>query len=172
MRYCTHKQRKGSKLHMEDKDSVKSKTNMLIEMTGKFCNEKLNDEYRELTEKLIHKLARKRHVPFLSGRIEIWAAAIIYAVGQINFLFDKSSKPYSTADDIADYFGQSKSSVSQKAKVIRDVLKLNYFDQEFSIKSVQDQNPYNDLVKIDGIIVSISSLTPEMQEYVRSQLKR
>jgi hypothetical protein len=157
---------------MEDRGLVKSKANMLIEMTAGFCNERLNEEYREVTEKLVLKLSRKRQVPFLSGKMEMWAAAIIYAIGQINFLFDKHSTPYSTRDDIAGYFGQSRSAVSQKAKVIRNLLKLDYFDQHFSIKSVQDQSPYNDLVMMDGFIVPISSLPPEMQELVRKQLKK
>lgn len=157
---------------MKNKEQIKIKTDLLIEMTAKFRSEKLNDEYRELTEKLIIKLSKKRNVPFLSGRIEIWAAAIFYVIGQINFLFDKSMQPFSTADEISGYFGQSKSSVSQKAKVIRDLLKLNYWDKDFSTKNIQESNPLNDLVKIDGFIVPISSLPPDMQEYVRSQLKK
>lgn len=157
---------------MEDKELVKVKTNMLIEMTEKFCNEKLNDEYRELAKKLILKLSRKRKVPYLSGRIEIWAAAVIYAIGQINFLFDKSSEPFLSPDEIAGYFGQNKSSVSQKAKVIRDLLKLTYWDNEFSLKSIQEENPFDDMVEINGFIVPISSLPPDVQEYVRSRLKK
>jgi hypothetical protein len=157
---------------MENKELVKEKTFALIEMTAKFCNKKLNDEYRELTEKMIKKLSKKRNVPFLSGRIEIWAAAIIYSLGQINFLFDKKSQPFSTADEISGFFGQSKSSVSQKAKVIRDLLKLNYSDNEFSLKSIQESNPFNEMVSIDGFIVPISSLPPDMQEYVKEQLKK
>ena len=49
-------------------------------------------DYKQLCEKLIRKISRKRNVPFLSGRIEIWAAAIIHALGSINFLFDTSKK--------------------------------------------------------------------------------
>jgi hypothetical protein len=35
-------------------------------------------------------MSRKRNVPFLSGRMEIWTAAVIHALGSINFLFDTS----------------------------------------------------------------------------------
>lgn len=156
---------------MEDKAIVEEKTKYLVEMTAKFCRTHLNNEYQELTEKLIRKLARKRHVPFLSGKIEIWAAAVIYALGQINFLFDKSFQPYVTADEICNFFGMKKSSVSQKAKVIRDMLKLNYFNPEYLTQQMKDQNPLKDLVTIDGMVVPISSLPPEMQEYVRRKLK-
>lgn len=163
--------KRGGKVHMEDKAMVEEKTKYLVEMTSKFCQAHVNSEYQELSEKLIRKLARKRHVPFLSGKIDIWAAAVIYALGQINFLFDKSFQPYVTADEICDFFNVKKSSVSQKAKVIRDMVKLNYFDPEFSTQLIRDQNPLKDLVMIDGIVVPISSLPPEMQEYVRRKLK-
>ena len=156
---------------MEDKAMVEEKTKYLVEMTSKFCQTHVINEYQELSEKLIRKLARKRHVPFLSGKIEIWAAAVIYVLGQINFLFDKSFQPYVTADEICNFFWANKSSVSQKAKVIRDMLKLNCFDPEFSTQHVKDRNPLKDLVMINGMAVPISTLSPEMQEYVRRKLK-
>ncbi len=59
----------------------------LIEEAKKFCDKYLNQEYSQLCEKMIEKMARKRSVPFLSGRGEIWVAAIIYAIGSVNFLF-------------------------------------------------------------------------------------
>jgi len=46
------------------------------------------EDYKQLSEKLILKMKRKRNVPFMTGRLEIWAGAIIYALGRINFLFD------------------------------------------------------------------------------------
>lgn len=64
--------------------------------------------------------------------MEIWAAAIVYALGSINFLFDKSSLPYATPDTICDAFQVSKRTVAQNAKLIRDIFKLGYFDPEFS----------------------------------------
>ena len=45
-----------------------------------FCNQYLNDEYRELCLHLLEKLCRKRPSPLLAGRKNTWAAAIIYAM--------------------------------------------------------------------------------------------
>src|SRR5437868_15149735 len=117
---------------MADKATVQKYTETLIEMTNGFCDKYLDQEYKALCEKLIRKMSRKKVVPFLSGRIEIWAAAVVYALGTINFLFDKSSQPYATTDDICQFFGTSKSTTSQKAKTIRDMFKLRYLDNEFS----------------------------------------
>lgn len=156
---------------MKDKAIVEEKMKGLIEMTGSFCNQYLDADYKQLGEKLIRKMSRKRHVPFLSGRMEIWAAAIVYALGSINFLFDTSFKPYATADDICNYFGTSKSTTSQKAKLIRDMFNLGYYDEEFSTTHMRDHSPFSNLVMINGLIVDKRSLTPEMQEFLRRQGK-
>lgn len=156
---------------LKEKRMVEEKAQKLVEMTGKFCQAFLDDDYRQLCEKLIMKMARKRLVPFLSGRMEIWAAAVVYALGSINFLFDKSFTPYATADDICKYFGASKSTTSQKAKVIRDMFKMGYFDPEFSTAHTRKKSPFSNLVMINGLIVDERSLPPEIQEILPKEEK-
>ncbi len=140
-------------IKMKVKDINNKKKNILIEQVSDFCDKNLDNEYKELCLKMIEKMARKRTVPFLSGKLEIWAAAIIYAIGQINFLFDKSFTPYQSADDICNYFNTSKSTTSQKAKLIRDMFKLNYYDKYFSTQKMSNSNPFNELVMINNFIV-------------------
>jgi hypothetical protein len=138
---------------MRDKALIEERKQKLSELTAGFCDSHLDEDYKQLCEKLIQKMARKRTVPFLSGRIEIWAAAIVYALGQINFLSDRSFEPYASADDICNYFDTSKSTTSQKAKLIRDMFKLWYFDEEFSTSHVRESNPFSDLVMNDGFLM-------------------
>jgi hypothetical protein len=159
---------------MSDKAVVAEKTRELIAMTAAFCDQYLDQDYKQLCEKLILKMSRKRNVPFLSGRLEIWAAAVVYAIGSINFLFDKSFEPYASADDICRYFGTSKSTTSQKAKVIRDMFRMNYWDKEFSTAHMRASNPYADMVVVNGLIVPVSSLPPDIQVMIRrkDELKR
>jgi hypothetical protein len=132
----------------KEKEIEKDKENKLIEMTSRFCDEHLDEDYKQLCIKMIHKMARKRTVPFLSGRIEIWASAIIYAIGSINFLFDKTFKPFVKGEDICAYFGTKTSTVAQKSKVIRDMFKLNYFDNEYSTKHMKDRKTVCNFLKI------------------------
>ena len=152
---------------MPDKTQVEEKARHLIEMTGSFCDKHANAEYKQLCEKLIRKTARKRSAPFLSGRIEIWAAAVVHALATINFLYDKSLTPHTTFDALANHFGVVKSTVTAKAKVIRDMLKMEYFDDEFSTEHMKQNNPYANLVSVNGFIVDLKSLPPEMQEELR-----
>lgn len=134
-------------------EKIKQKQEKLIEMLSSFCDDCLNDEYKGLSIKLVEKLGRKHDVPFKRGKLENWASGIIYALAQINFLFDKSFEPYLSADDICDYFQTKKSTVSSKAKNIRDMLKMEYFDSEFSTSHMQSQKPSFHMEPKTGLIM-------------------
>lgn len=151
------------------KAQIKQKEEQLLELTGAFCAQKLNDEYFQLCEKLIKKMGRKREGPFKRGKAEIWAAAVVYAIGSINFLFDKSFEPYLTADQISEYFGTKNSTVSNKARQIKKMFDMWHFDPEFSTQRMTESNPLNDIVAVDGLIVPLSMIPQHLQELVRKE---
>lgn len=138
---------------MSEREHAQAIQRQLIELTGAFCQRHADAEYAALAKKVIDKMARKRAVPFLSGRVEIWAAAIIYVLGGINFLFDKSFPPHASPDTICDYFGVSKRTVAQKAKGIRDMFKLGYYDPEFSTEHMKQNNPLARLEVVNDLLV-------------------
>jgi len=133
-----------------DKETIIKKQQEIIQLAKNFCDEYADKEYAELAEKLICKLGRKRNVPFVTGQTSIWAAAVIHALGTINFLFDKSFEPYASVADINDFFGTKQSTVGNKSKQIRDLLKLNYWNADFSTKRMKKDNPFYDLMNVYG----------------------
>lgn len=137
----------------QEKLAIESRKNQILNLIKEFCTQKLDDDYFELSERLLSKLGRKRNVPFMRGKIEIWAAAVIHALGTINFLFDKSFEPYTTVEEINVFFGTNKSSSGQKSKVIRDLLNLGYFDNEFSTQRAKQNNPFDRLTMVNGFFV-------------------
>jgi hypothetical protein len=149
------------------KDEIKLKEKQLLELTGAFCAQNLDDEYYELCEKLIKKMGRKREVPFKRGRLEIWAAAVVQTIGSINFLFDKSFEPYISSKQLNDHFQTKTTTVSNKARIIKDMFDLWYYNPEFSTKMMEQNNPFNDIVIVDDLFVPIGSLPIEMQQMVR-----
>lgn len=154
---------------VQDKAVVEERRLWLVDATSEFCEEYLDSEYQELCAKLINKMARKRNVPFLTGRPSIWATATVHALGQINFLYDRSFEPYASLEDICDFFGASKSTVSSKAKTIRDMFKMREFDPEFSTKRTKDSDPFSDFVSIDGLIVPVNILPMEVREAIKNR---
>ena len=150
-----------------EKQQIKERQQEILSLIKQFCIAKLNEEYYEISERLVNKLGRKRDVPFIGGQTEIWAAAVIHAIGTINFLFDKSSKPYASVDDINDFFKTKKTTSGSKSKLIRDLLKMGVWDKEFSISSMKESNPFNQFVMVNGFMMPISSLPEEYQALVR-----
>jgi len=151
------------------KEEIKNKEKELLGLTDTFCEQKLDGDYSQLCKKLILKLGRKLEVPFKRGKIEIWAAAVVYAIGSINFLFDKSFEPYLTAEQISEYFGTKNSTVSNKARQIKEMFDMSYFNPEFLTQRMTESNPINDMVMVDGFIVPLSSIPEDLQEMVKKE---
>ena len=158
---------KEAPLNTLTKKEIKERERKIAELIEWFCTKYLDDEYLQLSQKLLQKMSRKRQVPFARGKLEIWAAAIIYAIGSINFLGDKSFEPYMKLSDISKHIGLSKKTVSGKARDIRNMFNMQYFDKEFSTKKMIDDNPFNNMVMVDDYMVPLSSLPEDLQEMAR-----
>lgn len=140
------------------KQKLQARADEILALTAEFCRLHLDNEYAALCQKLIGKMSRKRDVPFVAGRTDIWAGSVIYALGQINFLFDSSRRPHVKEADIARYFHSTTTTLGMKAKAIRDMFKLRRWDPEFSTKRTVASNPFAGMVSINGLIVPVSML--------------
>ena len=80
-------------------------------LTDAVCAARLDDEYRDLARAMTAALCRKRPSPLASGQPRTWACGIVYALGQLNFLQDKSFKPYMSTADLCAAFGVGVSTV-------------------------------------------------------------
>ncbi len=121
------------------KVSDNPKKEELAALVSAFCKEKLNDEYEQLCLKLIDHLEEEADSPFRRGNLNIWAAAVVYTIGQVNFLSDKSFEPYLPNSAINEYFGTKPGTVSAKANLIREMLDIDYhFDPEYSTAKMQE----------------------------------
>jgi hypothetical protein len=135
----------------------------IIALTDDVCADLLDEEYASLARKAVAKLARKRPSPIQSGRAPTWAGAVVYALGQVNFLFDPATKPYATADDLSAAFGVAKSTLGAKAKQVRDLTKMDYGTPEFLREDMIDASPMVWLIQVDGLIVDARELPPQIQ---------
>jgi len=108
----------------------------VAEIIERFCDEKLNDDIKELCLKALAKLCRKRPSPVASGRASTWACGVVYAIGSNNYVFSKSKPTHMTTEDIAKWFGVAKSTANKKYDEISDMLNLHRFFSEFVHLSV------------------------------------
>jgi uncharacterized protein DUF6398 len=133
--------------------AMRAEAGAIIALTDEVCADLLDEDYASLARKVVAKLARKRPAPIQSGRARTWAGAVVYALGQVNFLFDSSTKPYATADDLSAAFGVAKSTLGAKAKQVHDLTKMDYGTPEFLREDMVDANPMVWLIQVDGLLV-------------------
>ena len=127
---------------MNSKVIPKEREDLISSYAVKFCQKKLNEEYAILCERMVRKLGRLSETPLATNKPEQWAAAVVYAVGSLNFLYDHRFQPYIRSIEISEYFGVSHSTVVQKARMIRDILHLSIFwgSKEFSTQYILSRN--------------------------------
>jgi hypothetical protein len=142
--------------------SFQNEVERIFKLTDTFCAERLDAEYGELVRKLVAKLARKRPSPLLRGDLRIWAAAAIYTVGSVNFLFDPTQRPHLTGDDLSTLTGVPKSTLANKAKLIRDLLRIGQLDPEFCRRELLASNPLAWMISVNGFIVDARTMPPEV----------
>ena len=136
----------------------------IVALTDDVCDRYLNQEYRELARTMTAALCRKRPSPVASGQPRTWAAGIVYALGRVNFLSDKSSYPHMTTVDLCTAFGVSESTVHSKARAIEEALAIGPLDLRWMLPSLAEQNPLTWMAEINGLLVDLRYMPREIQE--------
>lgn len=136
----------------------------ITNLTDSICQRKLNDDYQQLARHTAAALCRKKLSPLLTGNFNTWACAILHALGTINFLFDKNNKPYLSATDLAEEFNLGISTVGNKAKQIREILKMHRFDHKWCLPSKLKDNSFAWMITFNGLIIDARELPREIQE--------
>ena len=114
-----------------------------------FGNTRLNVTYTGFAQSLLHLIAGTDSLNIHRGRIEIWAAAIVYAIAQLNFLFSIETPNHLTPDELCSWFKVKKTTVSNKAAAIRTAMDLFYDDERFCaphitriFRFIEDENGF------------------------------
>jgi len=99
-----------------------------------------------------------------SGRVDSWACGVVYALGFVNFLFDKSQEPHMNAAELCAAFGVAKGTGAAKSKAVRDALGMTQMDPNWYLPSKMDDNIMAWMISVNGLIVDARSLPLEIQE--------
>jgi hypothetical protein len=57
----------------------------IVAVSDAVCLQLLDQEYADLARRAVARLARKRPSPLRGGTRKVWAAGVVYALGQANF---------------------------------------------------------------------------------------
>lgn len=136
----------------------------LADLLDAFCDQHLNDEYKELCREMAVTLCRKR-LPIDRGKTATWASGVVYALGSVNFLSDPAQIPCMTTAEIALGFGVSESALMSKSKTIREALRLQPLHPAWTLPSRLFENPLVWMVQLsNGIVIDIRMAPYEVQK--------
>ena len=113
----------------------------IVGLTDDVCDKHLNSEYRDLAHAMTGVLCRKRPSPVASGQPRTWACGIVYVLGRINFLDDKSFSPHMTTADLCAAFDVGESTVHAKARAIEKAIGVGPSDPQWTLPSLVEKNP-------------------------------
>lgn len=123
---------------MNEKEKKLERAKEISDLINAFCDRHLNDEFRGYAIKVLEKLTRKKTYPITSGKIEIWASAIIYVIARLNFLFDSQNPNHISCDTVCDFFGTKKSTVGTKATGIEKACKIRIGEKGFCSPKISE----------------------------------
>jgi len=149
--------------------ALRERAQQIVDITDAACAEHLDGEYGRLASVLVARLTRKRPSPLVRGEARIWAAGVIYALGQVNFLFDRTQTPHMTADDLAKALGVVKTTMASKAGLINRTLDIGIYEPELMRTAMVAQHPMPWMIMVDELIVDARDLPPELQDEAHRQ---
>jgi hypothetical protein len=136
----------------------------IVGLTDDVCDKHLNFEYRDLARAMTRVLCRKRPSPLASGQPRTWACGIVYVLGRINFLDDKSFSPHMTTADLCAAFDVGESTVHAKARAIEKAIRVGPFDPQWTLPSLVEKNPLFWMAEVNGLLVDLRDMPREIQE--------
>jgi len=85
----------------------------------------------------------------------------------VNFLFDRNQRPHITADRLSELIQIPKSTLANKARTIRDALKIGPLDIEFCRREILERHPMAWMISVNGFLVDARTMPPEIQAEAR-----
>jgi len=144
--------------------AMQEKFGAILRLTDAFCTAHLDEDYRQLIVEVVAALSRKRPSPLARGKENIWAAAIVHAVGTVNFLFDASQTPHCRAPQIYAFFGTAASTSQNKSKEVRELLGISHASFKWLLPSRLNNNPLIWMVQVNGFFMDARDLPAELQQ--------
>lgn len=145
-------------------DKAQKQHKAVKKLIEQVCKDHLNQEYAQLSLKLLDNMLFQFADKFERGQAKSWAAAIVHTIGRVNFLFDPSQDPHLSAGELSKKFNVSQGTASAKSSQIFDWFDLMPFHPEWTLPSRIDDNPLTWMLSVNGLLMDIRHAPREAQE--------
>ncbi len=92
----------------------------------------------ELAARLCRRLENGEEFSLARGRPDIWAAAIIYVVAQLNYIFDPDNAHHMKAEALCEDLGTKQPTVYAKSLQIRQTCDIYFGDPDYSLPEIAE----------------------------------
>lgn len=123
---------------LNDKDKRKQRVAEVADLLEEFCAANLSDEIAVFVQELWQRIGRKRTYHITGGKPEIWAAAVVYVIARLNFLFDKTNEEYLSPDDICGFFSTKKRTIAARASEIEKACRIGIGEPGLCHRRISD----------------------------------
>jgi uncharacterized Zn finger protein len=131
--------------------------NNLIGLTDPYCENELDAEFAMLARRLARALAAQPNAFVTNGQVGTWAAAIVYALAEVNQLFEDNDTGYRLDPNaLCEAFKRSPTTTPNRARRIRKRLGIGTLDPDWTHSMHLVSNPRAQLVRVRGFLVSQS----------------
>jgi len=114
----------------------KTRAEEIGEVISGFCEKYLDEALNGFALALLTCVQKNRRINIFHGKKEQWAAAIVYVIARLNFLFDKENKHHITPAMLCDYFSVQKEQTVNKAEQIIKKCGILLADKKYTGKEI------------------------------------
>ncbi|HBF8008864.1 TPA: hypothetical protein KOY62_000472 [Clostridioides difficile] len=97
---------------------------------NRFCNSNLNQEYKDISFKILQNLLDNNKEIIYSSRADIWSSAILNIVLEQNLLYNKKHPLHITKKEFSKQIGVSLNTINNKSSLIKDVCSIDFLNQD------------------------------------------
>lgn len=135
----------------------------IVSLTDQFCDRYLTNEFKELSREMAVEICDEG-LPVTRGKPTSWASGIIYSLGRVNFVTDRTTQPHVSSAKMARAFAVSESTMMNKARTIRRRLDFDLMDRDWCVPSLLADNPLAWIIEINGFMIDARDLPRDAQE--------
>ena len=97
---------------------------------NRFCNSNLNQEYKDISFKILQNLLDNNKEIIHSSRAYIWSSAILNIVLEQNLLYNKTHPLHITKKEFSKQIVVSLNTINNKSSLIKDVCSIDFLNQD------------------------------------------
>ncbi len=129
---------------------------LIAAMTEIVCQELLPEPFQDLCRKMVTALERLKNRPLQKGDPNVWAAGVLRVIAVANGLSRIGADSYLALKDIDACLSVSSSAGAARASMIRKLLKVKTFDQNWAFPERLAANPNYLVARLASLVNDLS----------------